>query len=108
MTQAYPSSSATRMSQDFPVLLKTENLEKVTVEVPVSFSLFFSNKGGGDAREHTRTNTHTHTHVFRVSYESDRFLEVPSENCKPRFRLGSVLLCTQRFQEKPKLVAALG
>lgn len=40
MTQAYPSISATRMSQDFPVLRKTENLEKVT-EVPVSFFLFF-------------------------------------------------------------------
>ena len=42
MTQAYPSISATRMSQDSPVLLETENLEKVTVEVPVSFSFFLS------------------------------------------------------------------
>lgn len=60
MTQAYPGASATRMSQDFPVLLKTENLEKVT-QVPVSFLLlqkYTGGRGRGAARAHAR--------VFRV------------------------------------------
>ena len=52
------------MSQDSPLLLETENLEKVTVEVPVSFSffLFLIYKMGGGARANTHTHTHTHTY----------------------------------------------
>lgn len=62
MTQAYPGASATRMSQDFPVLLKTENLEKVT-QVPVSFLLLLLQKytGGGG-----RGTARAHARVFRV------------------------------------------
>lgn len=54
MTQAYPGASATRMSQDFPVLLKTENLEKVT-QVPVSFLLLQKYTGGERAGGRTST-----------------------------------------------------
>lgn len=116
MTQAYPSISATRVSQDFPVLLKTENPEKVT-EVPVSSFLniyIYTYIYMGGARANTDTQKHTHKLVFRVCYESGRFFQVLSEDCcKPMLRRIIVLSTHKGFgrggrKKKNKLVAELG